>query len=248
MIVDVHVHLGWDHTFDEDFNKDELIEKMDKLKVNVQVVQPGACHDIDSVKVQHDAIAALCSEYPKRFFGMANPNPHLPGTLYQDEIRRCVEELGFIGIKINTIASGVNPNSRDGQKGFDAARKYNIPIMVHTGAGIPFASPVNLITMGEKYPDVKIIMAHCGEMVFATEAETAFSACSSIYGETSWTPGFIVKHWMEKFGRRFMVGSDHANNMAAEIRKFQTVGLSKEDQKSIFADTALEVFQLKDKV
>jgi hypothetical protein len=126
------------------------------------MVQPAPCHDIDSVKFQHDAIAAIVREYPGHFFGMANPRPHLPGTLYKDEIARCIEELGFVGIKINTIACGVNPNSKAGRKWFDAARKYAVPIMVHTGAGIPFASPANLVTLAEEYDEVNIVLAHAG--------------------------------------------------------------------------------------
>ena len=248
MIVDVHVHMGWDHTFDEDFTKEELIIKMETCNVDIQIVQPGACHDIDSVREEHDAIAELAREYPGRFFGMANPSPHLPGTLYEDEIKRCIEVLGFVGIKINTIASGVNPNSKAGRKGFTAAQRYGIPLMVHTGAGIPFASPVNLISLAEEFPDLIIIMAHCGEMVFANEAEVAFSACENIFGETSWTPGFIVKHWLRNFGERFMIGSDHADNMATELTKFETVGLSEDERKAILGETAIEIYQLQDRV
>jgi len=247
MIVDTHVHMGWDHTFDEDFTKEVLIEKMESCNVDVQIVQPAACHDIDSVREQHDAIATLAREYPGHFFGMANPSPHLIGTLYEDEIARCIEELGFVGIKINTIANGVNPNSRAGRKGFDAAQKYGVPIMVHTGAGIPFASPVNLISLAQEYSGVKIILAHSGENVFANEAEVTLNACPNTYGETSWTPGFIVRDWMRKHGHRFMIGSDHADNMATEIKKYETLGLSSDEKNAIYSATALEVFKLKDK-
>ena len=248
MVVDVHVHMGWDHTFDEDFTREELIEKMETCHVDVQVVQPGACHDIESVRGQHDAIAELTREYPGRFFGMTNPSPHLPGTLYEDEIKRCIEELGFVGIKVNTIASGVNPNSKAGRKGVAAARNYGVPLMIHTGAGIPFASPVNLISLAEEFPDLNIVMAHCGEMVFANEAEVAFAACQNILGETSWTPGFIVKSWIRKFGNRFMVGSDHADNMATELKKYETVGLSDEERNALLGETALDVYKLRNRL
>jgi predicted TIM-barrel fold metal-dependent hydrolase len=245
MIVDTHAHMGWDYTFDEDFTRAELVEKMDVCRVDVQVVQPSTCHDIDSVRAQHDAIAALASEYPGRFFGMANPSPHLPGTLYEEEIARCIEELGFVGIKINPLACGVNPNSRAGRKGFNAGRKHGVPVMVHTGMGIPFASPVNLITLAKEYTDVKIILAHCGQTILANEAEVAFGACPNIYGETSWTPGFVVKKWMREYGNRFMMGSDQANNTAAEIKKYETLGLSRKDRDAVYSETALEVFKLR---
>ena len=41
MIVDVHVHLGYDHTFDEDFTREEIVEKIDSHGIDVQILQPG---------------------------------------------------------------------------------------------------------------------------------------------------------------------------------------------------------------
>jgi predicted TIM-barrel fold metal-dependent hydrolase len=82
--------------------------------VDVQIVQPGTCHDLRTVRGQHhDAIAGLCAEFPGRFFGMANPSPHLPPEVYADEVARCFLELGFTSIKLHPMAHGVNPASRD---------------------------------------------------------------------------------------------------------------------------------------
>jgi len=147
MIVDTHVHLGYDYTFDEDFTLDELIHKMDEYAVDMQIVQPGTCHDLESVKKQHNDIAALCREYPGRFYGMANPSPHLETGSYNGEIARCIEGLGFIAIKLHPFAHGVNPGSKSGRKAFNAAKKYSVPLMVHTGSGLPFAGPVNLVSL-----------------------------------------------------------------------------------------------------
>jgi len=244
MIVDVHVHLGYDYTFDEDFTRDEIIEKIDTYGVDVQIVQPGTCHDLETVREQHDAIAALCREFPKKFFGMANPSPHLKTEQYNDEISRCVEELGFVAVKLNTIAHGVNPNTKAGRRVFDAAQKYRIPLMVHTGAGVPFAGPVNLIGMAKEYPYVQIIMAHCGMIIFANEAVAVFDACENVYGDTSWSPGFFIKNWLRTYGHRLMLGSDHADNIGTELAKIRTVGLTPEEQESLLGGTAAQVFKL----
>jgi predicted TIM-barrel fold metal-dependent hydrolase len=243
MIVDVHVHLGYDYTFDEDFTREELIEKIDTYSVDVQIVQPGTCHDLETVREQHDVIAALCREFPKKFFGMANPSPHLKTEQYNDEISRCVEELGFIAVKLNTIAHGVNPNTRAGRMVFDAAQKHRIPLMVHTGAGVPFAGPVHLLGMAKEYPDVQIIMAHCGMIVFANEVTAVFDACENVYGDTSWSPGFFIKNWLRTYGPRLMLGSDHADNTGTELAKIRTVGLKPEEQESVLGGTAAQVFK-----
>lgn len=177
MIVDVHVHLGYDYTFDKDFTREEIVEKADALGVDIQIIQPGICHDIETVRKQHDDIASFCREYPKKFYGMANPSPHLPKDQYEDEISRCVEKLGFVAIKLNTIAHGVNPNTQAGRKAFEAAQKQDIHLMVHTCAGVPFAGAINLICLAKEYHELKIIMAHCGVMLFAKEAVAVFDAC-----------------------------------------------------------------------
>jgi uncharacterized protein len=248
MIVDVHVHLGWDYTFDEDFTRQELIEKMEEYQVDVQIVQPGTCHSLEQVREQHDAIAALCREFPKRFFGMANPSPHLPATIYQSEVKRCVEELGFIGLKLHPMASGVNPNTTAGRKAFDSAAKYDLPLMVHTGAGVPFAGPINLLAMAKEYSQLKIVMAHCGQIIFANEAAAVFAACPNVYGDTSWSPGFFIKNWCRAFGARLMLGTDHADNTGTELAKIRTVGMSAEEQRSVFEKTAVEVYRLEERL
>ena len=98
MIIDVHAHLGLDHTFDEDFLRADLEAKIAEHAVDVQIVQPGTCHTLDDARAQHDAIAALCRERPGRFLGMANPSPHLPPDAYRAEVRRDVENAQRMGI------------------------------------------------------------------------------------------------------------------------------------------------------
>jgi uncharacterized protein len=248
MIIDVHTHLGWDHSFDLDFPKEKLVEKMHLYNVDIQIVQPGTCHDIFSVREQHNAIYELCKSYPGQFFGMANAPPHLPAGVYLDEIKRCVEELGFVGIKLHPLASGVNPGSRDGRKAFDGANKYNLALMIHTGSGAPFANPLNIIDVAKEYSDLSIIMAHCGMTLYADEARVAFASCPNIYGDTSWTPGHIMKKWIQTFGPRLMIASDHAENLGTELTKVRTFGYTLSEQEAILSTTALKVFKLENRI
>ena len=244
MIVDVHVHLGFDYTFNENFTKDEIEKKIDNHGIDVQIVQPGTCHDLETVKQQHNDIASLCEEYPGKFYGMANPSPHLPKEQYDDEIVRCMEELGIVAIKLHPFAHGVNPGSPSGRKAFEAARRHGVPLMVHTGAGAPFAGPVNLIALAKEYSDVKIIMAHCGMILYANEAAAVFDACENVYGDTSWSPGFFIKNWVRVYGHRIMLGTDHADNTGTELAKIRTVGLTLEEQELVMGRTAEKVFNL----
>lgn len=245
MIIDVHAHLGWDYVFDEDFTREELLAKHKEFKVTTTILQPGSCHDIDTVREQHDNIAQIIREFPGQFFGMANPNPHLKDNIYEAEVCRCIEDLGFVGIKLHAFAHAVNPCGRDGQKVFALADKLKVPVMVHTGPGIPFANPSNLITVAQEFPQVKIIMAHCGMMVMSGEAALAMKSCSNIYADITWTGGFLIRHWVEDFGaHRFMFGTDHADNTGTELAKVRTCGLTEEQQQWILYKTAKNIYDL----
>ncbi|HYE82528.1 MAG TPA: amidohydrolase family protein [Clostridia bacterium] len=243
MIIDVHGHLGYDYTFDEDFTLEEHLEKHKDCKVDITILQPGTCHNLQEAVKEHDAIAEACKNYPGKFYGMANPSPHLTDDEYNWEIKRCIEKLGFVGIKIHPFAHGVNPLSRDGRKVFEIANYYKVPVMMHTGSGIPFANPSNLIPIAKQYPELKLVFAHCGQMVMAAETVITMELFGNIYADSSWSPGFSIKGWSDKLGaNRFMLGADHADNCATELAKLRTSGLSEEQLDWVLYKTALEVY------
>ena len=246
MIVDVHAHLGLDYTFDEKFLLEHQLDKIQRLEVDVTILQPGTCHNLEDVRREHDDIAAAVKAYPGMFRGMSNPSPHLKDAEYADEIRRCVEELGFIGIKLHPFAHGVNPVSRDGRKVFEAGAKYGVPVMVHTGAGIPFANPINVLHIAKEYPQLKIILAHCGAMLMADETLTVMELCPNVFADTSWTPGFFIREGAHKIGAdRFMMGADHADNCIVEITKIKNCGLDERQQELVLGKTAAKIFDIK---
>lgn len=244
MIVDVHVHLGIDHSFDEDFRREDLLAKIAEHAVDVQIVQPGTCHDLAGVQAQHDAIAALCHERPGRFCGMANPSPHLPRAAYHAEVRRCVAELGFVALKLHPLGHGVRPGSHDGREAFVAAIENGIPLMVHTGAGYPFAAPIEILPLAREFAELPIIMAHMGQVTYAAEAAAVLAECPNVYGDTSWTPGYLLERWTRRLGPRLMLGSDHAENTATELAKIRSTRLNAGEQDDMLGGTAARIFRL----
>ena len=245
MIIDVHAHLGLDRTFDELFTEAELWEKVEKYNVDITILQPGTVHTVAEVIDQHDVIADLCRRHPGKFVGMANPNPHLRAAEYEKELTRCVEELGFVGVKIHPAAHGVNPSGKDGLHVFEVARGLNIPVMVHTGTGIPFACPAVAIPIAEQFPDVPIVLAHSGMMVLANETAIVLKHCPNVHTDLTWTMGVQIKQWVADFGaHRFMFGTDQPINCGPELTKIRESGLTEDAQEWILAKTAQKVFNL----
>jgi uncharacterized protein len=244
-VVDVHAHLGEDQIFEYEFTREDLLHGQLGNGVAATIVQPASVADLGTVRAQHDAIAGLAAEFPGRFFGMAGPNPRLPEADYFGEVRRCVRELGFVGLKLHTLAHATSPISRAGRRAFEAARALGVPLMIHTGSGIPWAAPALITGMAREFADVRIVMAHSGMMVLAHEALIVAQTCPNVVLETSWTGGPFVRRFIRTLGvDRVVFGSDHGDNVATELTKHRTIGLSDAEVAGVLGETAVEVYGL----
>ncbi len=245
MIIDAHTHYGYDYVFEEDLSLDDLLANMEKHKIDISIVQPGTVLDLKTVRKQHNKISTLSKKMPGRIYGMANPNPHLPKSKYSKELERCIKDLGFVGVKLNTFGHAVNPNLNAGRMVFELASKLNIPVMVHTGEGIPWSLPSTLIPIAKEFPNIDIVLAHCGGNIFSCEAQLAAQICPNIYLETSWIPSLTIREFCRKIGaNRVMFGSDMGNNVATELAKYRTINLTKEELDWCLWRTASRVFKI----
>ena len=197
------------------------------------------------MQAQHDAIADFVARYPGRFFGMANPNPHLPEGDYRHEVTRCVRDLGFIGVKIHPLAHAINPMSTAARKVFAIAAELDVPLMIHTGTGVPFALPSNIIEPAQAFPTVQIVVAHGGMAFFSAEALLLAKQCPNVMLETTWIGPHIVHNFCAQIGAdRVLFGSDHADNQSTELEKIRSCGISDEEIDWVLGKTAARVYRL----
>ncbi len=242
-IVDAHAHLGLDPVFDVDFTEVELVEGQEANGIHVTLVQPATVHDLQTVRSQHHAVAELAQRYEGRFYGIACPNPHLPE--FETEARRCIEELGFVALKLHPFGHAANPLGKHGRQVFELAEELGVPVMSHTGAGIPWAAPSLLRPIAQEHPSLRIVVAHAGAGIFAAEAGLLAEACPNVYLEPSWTAGHVIRDWVRRLGaRRIMFGSDHADNAPVELAKYRSIGLSADELGWVLGGTAEAVFDL----
>ncbi|MHB1275873.1 MAG: amidohydrolase family protein [Candidatus Humimicrobiaceae bacterium] len=244
MLIDTHQHLGPCYIFDIEVTKEELIKTMDGNEIEASIIQlfPG----VSDYKAQNDKIIELCRELPKRFFGLIDINPHLPEKEFNYEADRLMKTSVFKAIKLHTIGHSISPLSNDANKVFNFARKNNIPVMVHTGPGIPFALPSLVIPKAKEYKDVNFILAHSGSaQIFSPEAYVAASICDNIFLETSWTSIGDKSWFISAFGsERIMFGADVPINVSVELFQFKALDLNDKDIKNIMAETAKKVYKI----
>ena len=242
-IIDSHAHLGFDPVFDVDFTEQSLLDAQESNGIDVTLVQPPTVHDLEGVRRCHDAVADLARRLPGRFRGIACPNPHLRGSQFEDEVRRCVEELGFVGLKLHPFGHATNPLGAHGLRVFEVGEKLGVPVMVHTGPGIPWTLPSLLRPIAEKHPALKIVVAHAGHNMLAAEAGLLAESCSNVYLEPSWVGGHTILGWVRSLGaQRVMFGSDHGENAATELAKYRSIGLTADELSMVLGGTAGAVF------
>lgn len=243
MIVNAHTHLGSCNIYGGNVTEKELIDSMDENNVRAAIVQPfpGAP---DPVSV-HNRIYNMAKAYPGRIFGMVNLNPHMDRDSYRKEAFRCIRELGFTAIKLHPEGHAVSLLSDTADMVFKLADELNVPVMVHTGHGTPFALPSLSITAARKYPNLRIILAHAGFGIYTPEAYVAATVCKNIYLETSWCIGEDIAWLIKELGAdRIMMGADLNSNLPVEIAKYKALGLAEDFLDKCLYGTAKDVFKL----
>jgi predicted TIM-barrel fold metal-dependent hydrolase len=243
IIVDSYLHLGESRVYDVAIDESEILEALNSNRISAAIVAPFP--GPPNPAQVHDDIASLASRYPGRVFGLANVNPHINRDTFHGEIERCVRQLGFVGVVLDTLGHAVNPNGNDGQTVFEVARELGVPIVVHTGTGAPFGLPSAVLPRARSYSDVKIVLAHAGAGMYTAEAQIVAREASNVYLETSWCRSDDIKRLINEIGAtRVMFGADLPSNEAAELSKYRSIGLYHFQQYQALGQTAIDLFAL----
>lgn len=242
-VVDSHTHLGDCSVFDLEVTEEHLLEELDSNEVDAAIVLPfpGTSDYVDN----HKRISNLSKKNPGRIYGVASIPPRISEEKYMNELDTCVNEYGFVGLKMHTVGHAIMPTSKKGMFIAEAALKYQIPLIVHTGIGVPFALPSMCIPLAKEFPELKIILAHCGAKIYVGEAILAAKECENIYLETSWSSPIDIKKMVNQFGaKRVMFGSDGPDNIFAEIAKHKGAKIKEEELIETLGGAALSVFNI----
>ncbi|MDR1932319.1 MAG: amidohydrolase family protein [Spirochaetales bacterium] len=246
MIIDAHAHLGIDLVFEEVRTEAEMMAMMDANKVDASILQGMFGHIyLDEIQDNHNRIANLAKQNPKRIFGMITMTPYLHEADFYNEAKRCVKELGFVAMKLHPMAFACSPLNVRAEMMWKICDELGIPIMVHTGAGVPLSLPSSVITRCKQFPHVPCVLAHSGMVIYADETFLALRECPNVYMETSWTMPQHIIHAVKTFGaERVLFAADEITNVATEIGKYNSLPISDSDREQCLWRTANTVFRL----
>ncbi len=116
-------------------------------------------------------------------------------------------------------------------------------MIVHTGAGAPFALPSLFIMPARKFPDLPIILGHAGGGIYAAEAIVAATVCPNIYIElSSLMPHHIREILAHLPASRLMAGSDLPDSIGPEMSKILTLDIPTGARRDILWNTPRRLF------
>lgn len=225
MILDAHVHLGEDNVFGDVQTEQELLEFYGKYDVDGGIIQPYLCRPyMEDTREIHDRIHRFTKTREKRWWGMASINPHFRPDDYDAEARRCVCDLGFVGTKITPIGHACHPSSSDALHVFEICRGLGVPLMIHTGAGVPFSDPISCVKALDAFPDVVVVLAHAGSEMHNQQALYLARKYDNVYLEPSWVGTVAVAKMFQEVGsRKILFSSDNVYQIPVELAKYRSV-------------------------
>ena len=151
----------------------QLIETMDKHKVDISVIFGFPWRNPEYTKRNNDAVIEAVNTHPKRLRGLACFD--LAWEDAAKEAERCID-AGLSGVgELAFYLSGIDDRAiRLLEPVMDVLKhKGNLPCMIHTnepvGHHYPGKSPVTLGQidhLAQTFPDNKIILAHWGGGIF----------------------------------------------------------------------------------
>lgn len=232
---------------------DVTIAAMDAAGVDHATL--SAWHGPEGVMISNDDVAGWVAAHPDRFTGIASVDLRRPMEAVR-ELRRCVTELGFKGLRVLPWLWEVPPTDRRFYPLFAACVELGVPFCTqvgHTGPlrpsevgrPIPYLDQVAI-----DFPELVIVGGHIGypwteEMVAVCRKHENVHIDTSAYTVRRYPPE-LVRYLQSRGGRRkVLFGTNHPMIPPAQaLEGLDELGLDDETRELFLGGNARRVFGL----
>jgi len=204
--------------------------------------------------ITNDEVASFVAEHPDRLVGIGSVDLHRPMEGVR-ELRRCVRELGFRGLRIIPWLWGLPPDDRRYYPLYAECIELDIPFCTqvgHTGPLLPSETgrPIPYLeNVALEFPELTIVAGHIGfpwtqEIISLTTKFPNFYVDTSAYKAKRYPPDF-VEFMRGHGGKKVMFGSNYPMlTPAACTAGIDALGLDAETTELFLHGTARRVFKL----
>ncbi len=251
-VIDCHAHLAYPSKADCDEQDRRLIEAADKLGIDrlcCSTLTPKRPADADGFRTCNEHVADGMKRFPGRVLGYCYVNPGC-GEEALVEVRRCVEERGFMGIKLYNEHVCTDPVVFPL---VELAIELRVPILHHAGhAHYPLPGQPNisdgghLAELGRRYPEACLICAHIGGGGDWEWTAKALRGADNVYLDTS---GSVVDDGMVELAaeilgvERLLFGCDMS--MTAGVGKIRGARLSEAAKRKVWGENMQKILAMR---
>lgn len=206
--------------------------------------------------ISNDEVAELVDAHPDRFEGVASVDLSSP-VVAVDEIERCVDELGFVGVRILPWLWELPPDHRRYYPVYVACVEHDVPFCLqvgHTGPLKP-SEPGRPIPYLERvaldFPELTIVAGHVGHP-WTSEMVSLARKYPNIYIDTSAYkakrfPRELVEFMRADGADRVLFGSNFPMIQPDDcFEGFDDLGLEAGTREKFLRNNARRVFDLSD--
>lgn len=236
----------------EEISIDATLASMDAGGVSFGLL--SAWHGPEGALISNGDVASLVEAHPTRFAGIASVDLRNPVRAVR-ELRRCVAELGFKGLRVVPWLWGLPPDDRRYYPLYAECVELGIPFCTQvghtgpmrtseTGRPIPYLDNVAL-----DFPDLVIVAGHIGypwteEMVALARKYPNVHIDTSAYTARRYPPELV--RYLRADGRsKVLFGSNYPMISAQKaLEHLDELGLDDETRGLFLAGNAQRVFGL----
>ncbi|HAS41583.1 MAG TPA: amidohydrolase [Microscillaceae bacterium] len=211
-------------------------------------------YNAEGALISNEEVAQLVSQYPDRFVGIASVPLNKPVPAIR-ELRRCVQELHFKGLRIVQWLWNLPPTHAYYYPLFAECVQLDIPVCLqvgHTGPLMPseVGRPIPYIDqIALDFPDLKIVCGHIG-YPWTTEMIAVATKHKNVYIDTSAYaanrfPAELVAYMKAHGKHKVLFGTNYP--MITPAKCLQDLGqlqLSEEVTQKFLYENAMRVFAL----
>lgn len=208
----------------------------------------GPCGEL----ISNDEVAAVVRRFPDRFAGIGSVNLYKPMDAVR-QVRRCVEELGFKGIRIVQWFWNLPATDRRYYPVFAECIQQNIPVCLqvgHTGPLCPSepGRPIPYIDqVALEFPELKMVCGHVGypwtqEMIAVATKHANVFIDTSAYTARRFPPELI--QFMKTNGKKkVLFGTNYPMITPAKcLEQLDSLALSREVRGLFLFENAERIF------
>ena len=261
MIIDAHSHISYYPSLL--LTKHYLLKSMRKYHIDYSIFSLDATefigqdrNDKKTPKMRILELFNTALKFKKRHNNLFLLLWIKPSTTSVDEFNKIddfiKQNINYIkGLKIHPFLSRIKMTDEKIKPYLNLARKYNLPILVHT-ANDEYSKISDLKIVADNNKDINFIAAHMELLSNNKDAIEVLKTTDNIYADTAWVNINIVNE-LSKLNLidKIMFGSDNPidglNTLNNKIYKEyfkNSINLSKEDYDKLMFKNAIKIYKL----